>query len=142
MASISRRPGGSWQARYRVVPGGPQKSKSFERKVDAQGWLDETLASIITGQYVDPRAGRQTVREYAEQWRAAQVHRPTTAAHVETMLRRHVYPSLGDKPLSSVLPSDVQTLVKRLSQTLARQRSGASTASSLPSSRQPFGTAA
>ena len=119
MASISRRPSGSWQARYRAVPGGPQKSKTFERKVDAQRWLDETRASILTGQYVDPRAGRQTVREYAEHWRAAQVHRPTTAAHVETMLRRHVYPSLGDKPLSSVLPSDVQTLVKRLSQTLA-----------------------
>ncbi len=33
MASISRRPSGSWQARYRAVPGGPQKSKTFERKV-------------------------------------------------------------------------------------------------------------
>ena len=119
MASISRRPNGTWQARYRAVPRGPQKSKVFARKVDAQRWLDETLASIVTGQYVDPRAGRQTFREYAEQWRFAQVHRATTAAHVETMLRRHVYPSLGDRPLSSVLPSDIQTLVKRLTQTLA-----------------------
>jgi integrase len=119
MASISRRPNGTWQARYRAVPRGPQKSKVFARKVDAQRWLDETLASIVTGQYVDPRAGRQTFREYAEQWRFAQIHRATTAAHVETMLRRHVYPSLGDKPLSSVLPSDIQTLVKRLTQTLA-----------------------
>ncbi|PWW24886.1 site-specific recombinase XerD [Geodermatophilus normandii] len=119
MASISRRPNGTWQARYRAAPGGPQRSRVFTRKVDAQRWLDEVRASIVTGQYVDPRAGRQTVREYAEQWRAAQVHRPTTAAHVETMLRRHVYPSLGDKQLSAVLPSDVQALVKRLSKTLA-----------------------
>ncbi|MGX5653172.1 tyrosine-type recombinase/integrase [Geodermatophilus nigrescens] len=119
MASISRRPNGTWQARYRATPGGPQRSRVFARKVDAQRWLDEVRASIVTGQYVDPAAGRQTVREYAEQWRAAQVHRPTTAAHVETMLRRHVYPSLGDKQLSAVLPSDVQALVKRLSKTLA-----------------------
>ncbi|NEK60474.1 hypothetical protein GCU56_21685 [Geodermatophilus sabuli] len=55
----------------------------------------------------DPAAGRVTVREYAEQWRTTQVHRPTTAAHVETMLRRHVYPTLGDERLGSVLPSDV-----------------------------------
>ncbi|WP_211355142.1 site-specific integrase [Blastococcus colisei] len=76
-------------------------------------------AAMVTGQYVDPAAGRLTVRDYAEQWRATQVHRPTTAAHVETMLRRHVYPALGQKRLSSVLPSDVQALVKRLSLDLA-----------------------
>jgi integrase len=35
------------------------------------------------------------------------------------MLRRHVYPMLGDRPLASVLPSDIQSLVKRLSNTLA-----------------------
>jgi hypothetical protein len=70
-------------------------------------------------QFVDPNAGRQTVRDYAEQWRLRQVHRPTTAAHVETMLRVHVYPVLGDRPLASVLPSDVQSLVKRLSGNLA-----------------------
>ena len=56
-----------------------------------------------------------TFAEYAEVWRAAQVHRPTTQAHTETMLRRHAYPSFGDRPLSSVLPSDVQAWVKRLS---------------------------
>ena len=47
------------------------------------------------------------------------LHRPTTAAHVETMLRRHVYPGMGDKRLGSVLPSDVQSLVKQLSLDLA-----------------------
>ncbi len=76
-------------------------------------------AAMVTGQYVDPAAGRVTFREYAERWRATQVHRPTTAAHVETMLRRHVYPSLGDKRLGSVLPSDIQSLVKQLSLSLA-----------------------
>jgi integrase len=60
-----------------------------------------------------------TFREYAERWRATQVHRPTTAAHVETMLRRHVYPHLGEKRLGSVLPSDIQSLIKQLSLSLA-----------------------
>jgi len=114
MASIKKRENGQWRARYRDE-GGREHSRHFTRKVDAQRWLDETTASVVTGQYVDPKAGRVTVREYAEQWRAAQVHREGTVVQVEGILRRHVYPVLGDRPISSVLPSDVQSLVKRLS---------------------------
>ena len=55
------------------------------------------------------------------QWRAAQVHREGTVVQVEGILRRHVYPVLGDRPISSVLPSDVQSLAKRLS-TVPRRR--------------------
>jgi integrase len=119
MASIDKRPNGTYLARYRPRPNGAQTTRSFKRKIDAQRWLDEVTAALITGQFVDPAAGRQTLREYAERWRASQVHRPTTAAHVETMLRRHVYPFLGDKPLAQILPSDIQGLVKRLSERLA-----------------------
>ncbi|MGE5765506.1 MAG: tyrosine-type recombinase/integrase [Mycobacterium leprae] len=118
MASIARRPDGRWRARYRD-DASKEHARHFTRKVDAQRWLDEVTASIVTGQYVDPHAGRMTLRDYAEQWRAAQVHRPSSAAHVETMLRRHVYPTLGDKPLSATRPSDVQAWVKRLSTVLA-----------------------
>ena len=119
MASIDKRANGTYRARYRPEPNSAQRTRTFTRKVDAQRWLDEVIAALVTGQFVDPNAGRQTVRDYAEQWRLRQVHRPTTAAHVETMLRVHVYPVLGDRPLASVLPSDVQSLVKRLSGNLA-----------------------
>lgn len=114
MASIKKRENGQWRARYRDE-GGREHSRHFTRKVDAQRWLDETTASVVTGQYVDPKAGRVTVREYAEQWRASQVHREGTVVQVEGILRRHVYPVLGDRPISGVLPSDVQSFVKRLS---------------------------
>jgi integrase len=96
---------------------GKEHAKHFTRKVDAQRWLDETTASVVTGTYVDPNAGRITVHDYAEQWRSAQVHREGTVVQVEGILRRHVYPVLGERPISSVLPSDVQALVKRLSTT-------------------------
>jgi integrase len=118
MASIARRPDGTYRPRFRDATG-KEHARHFKRKVDAQRWLDEMTAAMVTGQYVDPAAGRVTFREYAERWRATQVHRPTTAAHVETMLRRHVYPRLGDKRLGSVLPSDIQSLVKQLSLDLA-----------------------
>ncbi|WP_448624092.1 tyrosine-type recombinase/integrase [Geodermatophilus sp. URMC 64] len=118
MASIARRPDGTYRPRFRDATG-KEHARHFKRKVDAQRWLDEMTAAMVTGQYVDPAAGRMTVSEYAERWRVTQVHRPTTSAHVETMLRRHVYPTLGDKRLGSVLPSDIQSLVKQLSLDLA-----------------------
>ena len=101
MASIKKRENGQWRARYRDE-GGREHSRHFTRRVDAQRWLDETTASVVTGQYVDPKAGRVTVREYAEQWRAAQVHREGTVVQVEGILRRHVYPCsvIGPSPVS------------------------------------------
>jgi hypothetical protein len=52
--------------------------------------------------------------EYAESWRESQVHRVTSAAHVEGMLRRHAYPTFGSRQISTILPSDVQAWVKVL----------------------------
>ena len=102
-----------WRARY-VDDEGREHTKAFARKVDAQKWLDGFTAAVVTGQYVDPKAGQITFRDYAERWRKMQVQRPSSRAHVETMLRRHAYPTLGDRRLSSILPSDVQAWVKSL----------------------------
>jgi integrase len=118
VASISKRPDGQWRARYRDETG-KEHAKHFARKVDGQHWLDEVTASMVRGEYVDPRAGRITFKAYAEQWRASQVHRVTSQLTIESALRRHTYPTLGDKPLSAIRPSDVQAWVKLLSERLA-----------------------
>lgn len=102
-----------WRARY-VDDHGREHGKMFGRKVDAKAWLDEFTAAAVTGQYVDPKAGQITFRDYAEAWRKIQVQRPSSRAHVETMLRRHAYPVLGDRRLASILPSDIQAWVKGL----------------------------
>ncbi len=121
MASITKRHDGSWRARYRDDTG-KEHAKHFDRKVDGQRWLDEVTASIVTGQYVDPRAARITFMEYAEAWRQGQVHRPSSVAHVETMLRRHAYPAFGSRQLGTVRPGEVQAWVKRLSSGSTDQR--------------------
>lgn len=113
MASITRKQNGRWQARYRD-PQRREISQRFDRKVDAQRWLDEKTAAIVTGQYVDPKAGKMTFREYADRWLGVQVHRPSTGSHYKHLLERHVFESLGSRPLTSILPSDIQALVKRL----------------------------
>ena len=113
MASIKKRDNGKWRARYRDAAG-KEHARHFARKVDAQRWLDEVTTSVVTGQYVDPNAGRVTFRDYAEQWRAAQVHRESTAEQLERRLRLHVYPTFGDRPLGSNLPTEVQAWVRGL----------------------------
>ncbi len=121
MASVEKRlrdGSTTWLARWRD-PDGRQRKRSFPRKVDADRFLTSVEHGMLTGTYVDPAAGKVTFQDYAEQWRAGQVHRPTTTAHVETMLRRHAYPTLGTRPLASIRPSEVQAWVKRLSLTLA-----------------------
>ncbi|MEO3938922.1 tyrosine-type recombinase/integrase [Dermatophilaceae bacterium Soc4.6] len=114
MASIAKRPDATYRARYRDSSG-KEHSRHFTRKVDAQRWLDEITASIVTGSYVHPKAGDVTFRDYAESWRSKQVHRPGTADQVERTLRRWVYPRLGSMPLSAIRQSDVQGLVSALS---------------------------
>lgn len=108
MASIAKRPNGRWRARYRD-DAGREHARHFDRKIDAQRWLDEVSASMLTGQYVDPTAGRQTFGDYAETWRQAKPHRPGTAKAVEQHLRCYAYPVFGKRPLSSIRPSDVQS---------------------------------
>jgi integrase len=118
VASIAKRPNGRWRARYRDGAG-REHARHFDRKLEAQRWLDEVTAAVVTGQYVAPDAGRMTFREYAEGWRQAQVHRPTSAEKVESILRLHVYPVLGNHELRSILPSHVQAWAKGLSTKLA-----------------------
>jgi hypothetical protein len=125
MASIRRRPGrpSPWEAIFRD-PSGRQQTRAFRRKGDAQRWLDEQTAAIVTGQYISPAAGRTTVRDYGEQWRAAEVHRPSSADRIESIPRLHVYPLIGHRHIASVRASDIQAWVKRL---LTEQRLAPST---------------
>lgn len=118
MASIGKRPNGKWRARYRA-PDGNEHARHFDRKVDAQRWLDEVTADLLTGNYVDPRASTVTFREYAEEWRRAQVHRESSARKVESTLRLHAYPTFGSRPLRSIRPSEIQSWVKGLTRKLA-----------------------
>lgn len=118
MASVARR-GDRWRARFRDAAG-KEYARHFDRKVDAQRWLDEQTASQVRGDFVAPGAGRVTFKEYAEDWRRMQLHhRETTREQCESRLRKHVYPVIGDRPLQSIRRSDVQNVVNLAAEKLA-----------------------
>lgn len=113
MANIQKRPNGKWRARYRDE-GGKEHARHFDRKTDAQTWLDQQTASIVRGDWADPKAGRETLRAYATRWEALQVASEGTRRITDNALRVHILPALGDRKIASIRRSDVQSFVKLL----------------------------
>lgn len=119
MASIDRRPNGKYRARWREYPHGPQHVRHFDRKADAQRFLDGIRGDLARGLYIDPASGRTLFRSYAEEWRQAQMHRPSTVEQCESYLRLHAYPTLGERPIGAIRRSEIQAWVKDRSEVLA-----------------------
>jgi integrase len=114
MASIDKRPDGRWRARWRDYPNGPQRSKHFGRKIDAEQHLVKVQHELLTGSYVDPAKARTTVREYYAVWSARQPWRASSRASVESIFDRHVIPAFGGYPLGAVRRGDVEAWAAKL----------------------------
>jgi integrase len=119
VASIDKRPNGSWRARWRETANGPQKTRSFDRKVDATRFLATVEADLARGVYIDSGAGTVTLADYAAGWQAVQVHRPLTALNVDVVLRLHVLPGLGHYRLADLRPSHLMAWRKDRAAVLA-----------------------
>ena len=113
----------AWQARY-TAPDGRERTKRFERQVDAQHWLNTNGADIARGAWIDPKLGEVTFREYAERWLETKVDvAPRTKINITGRLKNHTYPHIGSTPMASARHSDVRALVA----SLIAQRKAAST---------------
>ncbi|WP_328449100.1 tyrosine-type recombinase/integrase [Amycolatopsis sp. NBC_00438] len=108
MSSVKKRPNGKWRARYRD-DAGKEHARHFERKIDAQKWLDQVTASVVTGQYVDPTAGRVTFTDYFEQWAARQVWVDGTEKAMRLAARSATF---ADLELRKIRPTHVEQWVK------------------------------
>ena len=111
-------PKGGWKANHRG-PDGKERSKTFQRKVDAQQWLNRVHGDLARGEYVDPREARRlTLAAYAEQWMALQPWRESTRDSTASGLRR-ILPTFGDRPVGSLRTSELQAWAMALEARLA-----------------------
>jgi integrase len=99
--------------RYRVRyigPDGRERSESFpdRAKRAAEAFLVSVEADKLRGSYVDPAAGRVTFREYAEDWLRTHTFDESTRETTEFRVRKHLYPSFGDRSLASIRPSHIR----------------------------------
>ena len=110
MASIKKRADGMYRARYRDAAG-KEHARHFTRKIDAQHWLDQVTASIVTGQYVDPRAGKITFSAYFADYAKRQVLQSGTEAAVRLAAGSVTF---ADAPLRALRRSHVEQWVKAM----------------------------
>ncbi|MGW3814360.1 tyrosine-type recombinase/integrase [Streptomyces sp. NPDC005046] len=66
------------------------------------------------GQYIDPRAGRLTVRQHGERWLASLTMDPGTYVSTEQRIRLHVLPHLGTRSLDLLRPIHVREWLRKL----------------------------
>lgn len=108
--NIAKRANGKWRARYRDEAG-KEHSRHFDRKIDAQQWLDQVTSAVFTGTYADPKAGRITFAAFFGEWSARQVWAPGTVLAMSLAARS--VPFAG-KPMKQVRRSDVETWIKQM----------------------------
>lgn len=110
--------GSRWRARY-LDPDGAERSKTFDRKQDAERFLANITADVLRGAYVDPDAGRVTFSDFAEQWLEAQTFSEGTREATELRIRLHGTPTLGRHELRGIKPSAIQAWLRGLQKDLA-----------------------
>ena len=110
MSSIKQRVNGQWRARYRDEAG-KEHARHFDRKTDAQRWLDEVTASVVTGNYVDPKAGKITFRQFFDQWSVRQVWKPGTTA---AMKLAALSTPFADVPMANIRRSHVEAWIRAM----------------------------
>jgi integrase len=124
--SVRALPSGRFQARYRVDGVVHTAPRTFETKREADAFLAEARTAIDRGSWVNPNAGRVTLRIYATRWLVDRVQlRPRSRELYEGLLRLHILPALGDLELVQLTPAAIRTWHASL---LQAPRPGASTA--------------
>jgi integrase len=120
VGSVRKARSGRWEARYRD-PDGRQRTKGgFPSKSDAKAWLSATETDMGRGGWIDPADSRLSVAQVAGAWLESNPSkRPSARARDETILRVHIAPRLGNRPVGSVTRSDVRRLVEAWSTRLA-----------------------
>lgn len=121
MANIRRRQtaGGEtrWDVRYRD-PDRKDRTRSFQRKADAQKFANVVEADITRGDWLDPRLGRETFGECASRWVPTIAGlTPKTRESYESILRRHLLPRLEDIPINRIDHPTVVALIAELTST-------------------------
>jgi integrase len=111
-------PKGSYEARWTVVVEGgrrAQRGKTFARERDALRYLNHVQVDLDRGDYIDPQLGKTLFNEVAVDWVATKPGRKlATRLGYEGILRNHVLPFLGHRPVQSISKTTIRQLVAEM----------------------------
>ncbi len=119
--TVRRLPSGRYQARYRGGSGRQVTAPfTFATKADGDRWLAKTQTEMDSGRWIDPKAGKETLKVYAERWVETRLVggrplAPRTAELYRAQLKNHILPALGSTPLRQLEASAVRAWYGKLS---------------------------
>ncbi|WP_253905155.1 tyrosine-type recombinase/integrase [Arthrobacter sp. H14] len=111
--SITKRPNGMWRARYRDGDG-KEHARHFPRKLDAQKWMDTVTASVVRGDYVDPKTAKLTVGEWCATWLHGYGTKRSSTVRQARTHAKHIVAAFGNRPLGQLRPSEVRAWTVKL----------------------------
>lgn len=113
---VRKLPSGRWQARYKGPDGIDRPApRTFAAKRDAEVWLTRTEAEVLDDAWLDPDLGQVTFGDYARAWIDERPGlRPKTLQLYRYLLRRHLNPAFGTKPVAAIREPHVRRWRKQL----------------------------
>ncbi|MEW2356543.1 site-specific integrase [Spirillospora sp. NPDC029432] len=104
----------SFKVPYRDA-NGKQTSETFSSFTAASRFRNKVRQQRDEGLSIDPKAGRISVKEYAEKWLAAAASkREGTYTEYEKRVRLYIVPALGGRQLRAVTRDEVQKMINDL----------------------------
>jgi integrase len=109
----TKRHGNVYDVRLRT-PDGKATRTTFTTRRGAEQHQATQLADAARGLWVDPRRARTPFSDVATDWlKANPAKRSGSVARDESIVRVHLVPVLGLRPVGSITPKDVQGLVNQ-----------------------------
>lgn len=134
MAKVSpyqTKAGKLWEVRYNKPDRTQTRRRGFKTKRDATLWMNGVEVSKSEGNYVDPTAGKVTLKELGEAWMSRQVHwKPSYRRSIESSWNTHILPHWGKWPIASITRSELQSWIA----SIGKSRSTASRCATIMSS--------
>lgn len=127
MASVTTITTKAGALRYRVKyrdPTGRQRYKTFRREKDARAFRATTENDMLRGDWIDPKAGRQTFAEVAEEWIVIADVKDSTRSGYRSVLDRHLLPHFGDMPIAGITTPEVERFLAAKREEPAYNRTG------------------
>lgn len=108
--------------RYKVtgIPGVRARSFPDKQLAEARAWLAKAEHESRAGEFIDPRAGNLTLRQYIEDhWWPSLTADPATLETIKGRVWGHIIPHIGELTLRQIKVSTLRTWLKTLESSIS-----------------------
>lgn len=118
MPKVERLPSGSYRVRF-VDPWGRRAVITRKTAADTRAAYKRALGDMARGEYVDPRHGRTTLADWAEDWLTGARNLGPGGRDMYRQALMHILPQLGNLPLGKLSAGDIDRYLEAKLDTLA-----------------------